>query len=111
MLDIDDRPYVRNLLRGMVELRDEEMQRRKDLDVPEGQEVSYVEPTVEVGDAIEQSDLIYEEGNEDEWVEAQTYLHDKDLITVQGNSDQDGLYSSMQFADSNAVDLAKEILA
>lgn len=88
------------------------MQRRKDLDVPEGQEeVSYAEPTVGVGEAIEQSDMKYEEGNEGEWVEAQTYLRDKGLITLQGNSDQDGLFSSMQFANSKAVDLAKQALA
>lgn len=111
LFDIGNRPYVRNLLRGMIEVRDEEMERR--LDVPEDQQVSYAEPTVSVGDAIERSGLSYEvgeEGNEAQWAAAQQYLHENGLIRLEGGQDQDGLYSSMQFRGTQAVDIGKKSL-
>jgi hypothetical protein len=94
----------------MIEVRDEKIEHTRSLDVPEGQEVSYAEPTVNVGDAIGRSDLMYEEGNEAEWAEAQKYLRKKGLITLEGSPDQDGLYSSMQFTGPEAVDLGMDLL-
>ena len=110
MLDIDNRPYVCSLLQGMVDVREEKMEHSKSLDVPEDQDVSYVEPTIKIGDAIERSDLTYEEGNEAEWAAAQKYLHRNGLIIVEGGPDQDGLYSSMRFTGSEAVNRGKNLL-
>jgi len=113
VLDIENRPYVRSLLRGMIEVRDEEMERRKSLDVPEDQQVSYAEPTVSVGDAIERSSLSYEvgeEGNEAQWAAAQQYLHENGLIRLEGGQDRDGLYSYMQFRGTKAVGIGKKSL-
>ena len=86
------------------------MEHRKSTDIPEGQEVSYLEPAVNMEDAIERSDLKYEEGNEAEWTEAQQYLSKKGLVTLKGSSDQDGLHSTMQFVSPDAVDLGKQLL-
>ena len=110
VLDIDNRPYVRNLLQGLIAEREEMMEHRKSTDIPEGQEVSYLEPAVNMEDAIERSDLKYEEGNEAEWTEAQQYLSKKGLVTLKGSSDQDGLHSTMQFVSPDAVDLGKQLL-
>lgn len=110
MTDIADRPYVRNLLQGMIDVREQKMEHARSLDVPEGQEVSYAEPSINVGDAIDRSDLSYKEGNEAEWAAAQQYLHESGLISLEGGSDQDGLYSSMKFIHERAVDRAKDRL-
>lgn len=110
MTDIADRPYVHNLLQGMINVREQKMEHAKSLDVPEGQEISYVEPTINVGDAIDRSDLSYEEGNEAKWAQAQHYLRDHSFISLEGGSDQDGLYSQMKFINEQSVDRAKDLL-
>ena len=94
----------------MIDEREKKMEHAKNLDVPESQEVSYAEPTINVGDAIERSDLSYEDGKEAKWAEAQKYLVENNLISIGGRSDQDDLYSQMQFINEQALDRAKSLL-
>lgn len=102
--------FVRNLLQGMIAVRDEKREHQESLEGSDRPNVKLNEPTVHISEAVERSALSYEEGSEDEWAEAQRYLQNKGWVGLKGRADNSKVYARMEFTGDFAIDQARNFL-
>jgi len=94
----------------MIAVRDEEREYQENLPDSERPNVHLTEPTVNTGKAIEQSDLSIEEGNKEEWAEAQRYLQNKGWVELTGEASNSEVYAHMKFTRDFAIEQARDFL-